>query len=292
VRNDTPAPPAPKPPSYDAFYGLHETPFGLSSDPRFFYPAASHDHVLNGMLAAVHASEGLIVMTGREGLGKTTICRTAARDLGRRTLQSLLLDPPPSIEQLLQTVLVDFGVVPRGDLARAPRVQREVLTATLASFVQSLATLQANAVIVIDEAQAMPEGVLAAFPGVVAALDSRRLQIVLASAPELASMVKRAGLRDLNGRSGVHLDLRPLAEDEIAPYVRHRLQVVDGRARVDCCGIATRLSAPRSTHGCSSAWRRCRAFARRARSTTSASANARSASGWRSAPIGTRCCAW
>jgi hypothetical protein len=42
---------------------------------------------------------GLVVLTGREGLGKTTVCRTAARDLDRRTLQSLVFDPPQSIDR-------------------------------------------------------------------------------------------------------------------------------------------------------------------------------------------------
>jgi general secretion pathway protein A len=189
--------------------------------------------VLNRLLERVHASEGLVVLTAPRGFGKTTVCRAAARKLDRRTLQALVLEPPQSIEQLLQIVLVDFGVVSRADLAGAPQVKREALTATLASFVKSLAPLQANALIAIDDAHTIPEAVLTELRDVVAAVDSRLLQIVVAGEPELESMVERAGLRATGGDRGVVLELQPLAADEIEPYVRHRLQVVDNRTRVD-----------------------------------------------------------
>jgi len=226
-------PPPPAPP-YGAFYDLSETPFGLSSDPRFFYPSASHAHVLNAMLEAIHSKEGLIVLTAPEGVGKTTVCRMAERDLDRRTLLALVVDPPQTIEQLLQTVLVDFGVVSRGDLAGAPRLDLDAFTSTLTSFLKSLVTLKANAVIVIDEAQRVPVAVLAAAADLLARLEPpRQLQIVLAGEPALTSTIKRAGLRAPAGREGINVELRPLDDEEIAPYVRHRLRVADSRACVD-----------------------------------------------------------
>jgi general secretion pathway protein A len=231
---ETPAIETPAAPSYGAFYDLAETPFALSSDPRFFYPSASHAHVLNSMLEAIHSAEGLIVLTAPEGFGKTTIGRMAERDLDRRTLLALVLDPPQTIEELLQTVLADFGVVSRAAPAGAPRLDRDVLASTLASFLKSLVTLKANAVIVIDEAHRVPAGVLTAAADLVASLESpRQLQLVLAGEPALSSIVKRAGLRAPAGRTGINVELRPLDDEEIAPYVRHRLRVADSRARVD-----------------------------------------------------------
>ena len=226
-------PPSPAPP-YGAFYDLSETPFGLSSDTRFFYPSASHAHVLNAMLEAIHSKEGLILLTAPEGFGKTTVCRMAERDLDRRTLLALVAEPPQTIEQLLQTVLVDFGVVSRGDLAGAPHLDLDALTSTLGSFLKSLVTLKANAVVVIDEAQSVPAPVLAAVADLLTRLESpRHLQIVFAGEPALTSMIKRAGLRAPAGRDGINVELRPLDDEEIAPYVRHRLRVADSRARID-----------------------------------------------------------
>ena len=225
--------PPPIAPPYGAFYDLRQTPFGLSSDPRFFYASASHAHVLNAVLEAIHTAEGLIVLTAPEGVGKTTICRMAERDLDRRTLVALVVEPPQTIEQLLQTVLVDFGVV-SVDLAGAAHLQLDALTSTLASFLKSLVSLRANAVIVIDEAQSVPVGVLRAAADLIAGLElPRQLQVVLAGEPALTSIVKRAGVRAPTGRTGIHVELRPLDDEEIAPYVRHRLRTADSRARVD-----------------------------------------------------------
>ncbi len=86
----------------------------------------------------------------------------------------------------------------------------------------------------IDEAQSVPVAVLAAAADLLARLEPpRQLQIVLAGEPALTSHIKRAGLRAPAGRDGINVELRPLDDEEIAPYVRHRLRVADSRACVD-----------------------------------------------------------
>jgi type II secretory pathway predicted ATPase ExeA len=223
----------------DTFYGLNENAFSLSSDPKFFYPSQSHDRVLNRMLEAIHRRKGVVVLTGEPGLGKTMVCRTAARELDRHTVTSLVLDPSLSIEELLKSVLVNFGVVSRDDLAHAPDVTRELLTATLFSFLESLVPLHAHAVIVIDDAHDTPAGVLAEIPEVLAALDrSGRVQIALVGAPALKSALKRRELAPLVDLVDVRLELAPLGDDEVAPYVRHRLRIAGSSARVDVSDAA------------------------------------------------------
>ena len=180
--------------SCEAFYGLNEKPFDLSTDPRFFYHGASHDSVLHEILAAIQRRDGIVVLTGGAGLGKTTLCRVVARELDRRTVTSTVFDPFLSVDDVLKTVLVDFGVVSRGDLARAPVVARDGLTAALESFLESLAALKATAVLIIDEAQnaspAVLAEVLAAFP----AEGSHRVQLVLVGQPALNPLFKRPEL--------------------------------------------------------------------------------------------------
>ena len=227
-------PPRPDPLSYETFYGLNEKPFALSSDPKFFYHGTSHDRVLHGMLEAIHRHEGIVVLTGGLGLGKTMLCRTAARELDRRTVTSIVFDPILSVDDLLKTVLVDFGVISRDDLGRAPDVARDVLTAALGSFLESLVSLQATAVVMIDEAQNVSPTVFAEVSAVLAAVQGSHLvQLVLAGQPALNSLLKRPELRPLAARVDLRLELRPLAGDEIAAYVKHRLSVAGSSARVD-----------------------------------------------------------
>jgi len=220
--------------SYETFYGLNEKPFALSSDPKFFYRSTSHDRVLHALLEAIHRHEGIVALTGGLGLGKTTLCRAAARELGRRTVTSIVFDAFQSVDDLLKTVLADFGVISRDDLARAPDVAREVLAAALGSFLESLVSLKATAVVMIDEAQDVPPAMLAeVFAALSAVQGSRVVQLVLVGQPALDSRLKRPELGPLVERLDLRLELRPLANDEIAGYVRHRLSVVGSSARVD-----------------------------------------------------------
>ncbi len=231
----SPQPAALDPLTYETFYGLNEKPFSLSTDPKFLYHSASHDQVAQELLTAIRRHDGLVLVTGELGVGKTTLCRVIVEELDRRTLTSVVLEPLTSVDDLLQTILVDFGVISRADLARAPRAAtRETLTAALKSFLESLNSLQASAVVIIDEAQHLPADVLQQIPTIAEAGDqARTLQVVLVGQPTLTAMLKRSELRLLNEEVAVRSHLGPLAADEIAGYVMHRLGVAGSGSRVD-----------------------------------------------------------
>ncbi|MBZ5556422.1 MAG: AAA family ATPase [Acidobacteriia bacterium] len=223
------APPAPaEAPTYEAFYGLHEAPFDASADPKFFYHSTSHDPVAQELLTAVRRRDGCVLVTGDQGVGKTTICRVVVDQLDRRTLTSLLLEPCGSIDDVLRTVLVDFGVIARHD-AGTPATQ-EKLTAALASFLVSLAPLQASAVVVIDDAQSLPVEVLAELPSLASA---GPLQLVLVGERRLTRLLKRPELRALNQQIAVRCHVDPLPADEILGYIMHRLAIAGTSPRVD-----------------------------------------------------------
>src|SRR5262245_47924604 len=133
--------------------------FALSSDPRFFYHSTPHDETSQQLLTAIRRHEGLVVLTGPFGAGKTTLCRTVVEQLDRRTLTSLITDPFVSGEELLKQILEDFGVMSRDELAHGPLATRHELSTTLQAFVESLAPLDASAVIIVDEAQNLPPDV-------------------------------------------------------------------------------------------------------------------------------------
>jgi hypothetical protein len=93
--------------TYEAFYGLHERPFSLSTDPRFFYHSTTHDHGRGDARRNQAARRaGRDDRCGR--LGKTTLCRAVLDQLDRRTLTSLVTDKFISTEDLLKTLLAGF----------------------------------------------------------------------------------------------------------------------------------------------------------------------------------------
>ena len=235
-RRLTPSPSAPVAPpseSYETFYGLREKPFGVSTDPKFFFPSVGHERLVVDMLTAVAERQPVMLITGQPGIGKTTVCRAVLPQLDRRTMSSLVSEPATSIDDLLKTVLIDFGVVSHDDLARGQHVARDSLAATLDSFLDSLAPLQASAVVVADDAERQPAGVLAALSRF-AGGTSASLQIVLVGTGALSARLKEdPGLRALDAAIAVRAELGPLAGDEIAGYVMHRIAVAGTNPRVE-----------------------------------------------------------
>src|ERR1019366_2808663 len=136
--------------------------------------------------------------------------------------------------------LIDFGVISRDDLTRVPHVTtREGLTATLQSFLVSLTSLQASAVLLIDEAQHLPIEVLEQLPAIAEAGEqSRTLQVILVGQPALSTVLGQSELRLLKEEVAVRSHLKGLAPDEIAGYVMHRLGVAGNSSRVEFDGAA------------------------------------------------------
>jgi general secretion pathway protein A len=111
-------PTSPQDPQYEAFYGLTEQPFAISTDPKFLFLSASHQRAYQELFTGLQRHEGLLLLTGEAGTGKTTLCRAVIDALGERTFSAILLNPYMSGAELLKVVLKEFGLVTREELRR------------------------------------------------------------------------------------------------------------------------------------------------------------------------------
>jgi general secretion pathway protein A len=223
--------------TYEPFYGLGEKPFSLSPDPRFLYRSPAHGLAFDEIQAGIRRREGLIVLTGEIGTGKTTLCRSVLKHLDRRTFSSFVADPFVSREDLLKTLLVDFGVVSIGELTRGrfDGASRSDLSYPLYEFLDSLVPLQAFAVVVIDEAQNLSLPLLEEIR-ILSELERREklLQVVLVGQPELRSSLRLPEMRQVEQRVSVRCELTALDAAGVAGYVNHRLEVAGrGEGRVE-----------------------------------------------------------
>jgi general secretion pathway protein A len=222
--------------TYEPFYGLREKPFSLSADPRFLFRSPAHGPGFDELQAGIRRREGLIVLTGEIGTGKTTLCRSVLQHLDRRTFASFVADPFVSREDLVKTLLVDFGVISIGDLTRGrfSGASRSELSYPLYEFLDSLVPLQAFAVVVIDEAQNLSLPLLEEIR-ILSELDRREklLQVVLVGQPELRSSLRLPEMRQVDQRVSLRCELTALDRDGVAGYVSHRLMIAGhGESRV------------------------------------------------------------
>lgn len=244
--------PAPGSLTYESYYGLNEKPFSLAADPRFLFRCPSHERAFARLLTGIRRREGLIVLSGEVGTGKTTLCRAVLGSLDRRTFSAFIPDPFVSREDLLKMLLVDFGVVSVDDLKRGRLngASRPDLSYPLYEFLSALVPLQAFAVLIIDEAQNLPLPLLEEIR-ILSDLEGseKLLQVVLIGQPELQSNLKLPQMRQVDQRVSVRCELAPLPRVELDGYVRHRLDVASGGT---CRGVQFTTAALDAIHCASS----------------------------------------
>ena len=223
-------------PQYEEFYGFVQSPFTLAPDPRFLYLSQSHDAALQLLLQAIERKEGIVVLSGDIGTGKTTVCRSVLERLDMTCFTSLLLNPFLSVEELLREILLDFGVVSR-DAVRSGRITgatKHDLVSTLHEFLLSLVPIGGSGVLIIDEAQHLSPRVLEELR-VLSNLEtnhSKLLQIVLVGQLNLLDVLATPEVKQLDQRITMRATLSPLTRADVEAYIGHRLSVAHGSSSI------------------------------------------------------------
>jgi general secretion pathway protein A len=201
------------------FMGLREDPFHVSPDPRFYYPTPAHESALVELLSGIETRQGVLVLTGEAGTGKTSLLNYLLDRLHRRKRSTAYifhahLEPIG----LLRFILRDFGV-PCDSKSRS-----DLVSALHAWLLERYAALDLP-VLILDEAHALP----------VQSLDELRLllnletpcgkllQIILSGQPELDEKLRLPALRQLRQRIMFHSRLPLLTREETSAYISSRL---------------------------------------------------------------------
>jgi len=205
---------------YESFFGLNESPFNITPDPRFVYWSSQHQAVVCAMHYGVESRRGFIQITGEIGAGKTTLIRTFLRQIGEKVHTALVFNPKLSELQLLQGIVEDFGLKPKAK-------KRKEYYDCLNHFLLEESAKGFNAVVIIDEAQLLPPRALEQIR-LLSNLETttqKLLQIILMGQPELRTLLKRPDLKQLRQRITVRCHLAELSLDEVGQYICHRLNV-------------------------------------------------------------------
>ena len=204
---------------YEAFFGFREKPFHVTADPSFLYPSREHQEAMAHLIYGIRERLGFLMVTGEVGTGKTTLVKTLIGRLEQPIRTALVLNPTLSAAELLRTVLKDFGLEARGT--------RSELLVTLEEFLVQQAEADGTSVLIIDEAQALSVGTLeqVRLLSNVETAKRKLLQIILVGQPELDQrLAADSRLRALQQRIAVRYRIQPLKQEEVAEYIRHRLE--------------------------------------------------------------------
>jgi general secretion pathway protein A len=210
---------------YESFFGLGEPAFALTPDPRFLWPSETHEEGFAALFYGITRRKGFLLLTGEVGAGKTTL------------LRAVLDEIPSDIEAALVMNTAEISGI---DLLKliAAELRLEGSFESKADYLIALnqfllRRLQAgrNTVLIIDEAQNLDARMLEQVR-LLSNLETnseKLLQIVLTGQPELREMLATPELSQLRQRIALEHHVRPLREDEVGAYLRHRIGVAGGR---------------------------------------------------------------
>jgi general secretion pathway protein A len=207
---------------YEEFFGhfgLQRNPFQVSPNPKTFYSTPIHDEALSQLVFGIEARQGLMVLTGEPGTGKTTILHYLLEWLQKQKYSSAYLFQTlvPSMD-LLRLILRDFGV-------QCDSQHKGDLLVALKEWLVARHRLGDCPVILIDEAQGLTSRGLDELRMLLNLEQSgvKLVQLVLAGQPQLEEKLKWRKLAQMRQRIACHCKLRPLTPEETAGYIGARL---------------------------------------------------------------------
>jgi len=208
---------------YESYYGLKETPFAITPDPRFLFLTRSHRDALAYLHYGIEQRKGFLALTGEVGTGKTLLIRTLLGQLPGEVETAIVMNARLTFKQLLYLALLDFNVQPAG------RSKVDLLLA-LQQYLLRIRDKQGNAVLIIDEAQNLSEESLEEFRLLsnFETASTKLIQIVLVGQPELRGLLNRHSLRQLRQRIPGVYDLSRLPSEAVREYIDFRLSVASG----------------------------------------------------------------
>ncbi len=204
--------------------GLVEPPFSLSPDPRYFYISLQHKATLAKVTYVVEQRQGISVIFGDVGVGKTTLARRLFqiyRD--REDFVTAYIPTPiyPSEFQFLKSICGEFGLSPK----RSKFAQLNALEAFLIDRFEE----GRNCLLIIDEAQGLvgPQFELIRQLLNFETNTQKLIQIVLLGQNELRNKLRLK--RALDSRIATRSTLEPLDPIDTANMINFRVMVAGRR---------------------------------------------------------------
>ncbi|REL28169.1 DUF2075 domain-containing protein [Thalassotalea euphylliae] len=202
-------------------FGLTQLPFTLTPNTSFYLGLAPHNEALAVLLTALKTGEGFLKVIGEVGTGKTLLCRKLLNDIPDHFVTAYIPNPYLNPDELRRAVAVELGV------KQAQRMSVQLLTQRIQTRLLELHAKGHSVVLIVDEAQALPEESLEAlrlFTNL--ETESRKLlQVVMFAQPELDARLAEQHFRQLRQRITFSYRLRAMSAEEVEHYIQHRLNV-------------------------------------------------------------------
>ncbi len=219
---------------YESFYHLHTNPFSLTPDPNFCFSHSGYRQAREYLEYALKLGEGLVMVTGRPGTGKTTLAATFLETLNMGSVRAAHIAASSlDADDLLRTVAYAFDIKTEHD-------DRASLRHCIRQFFERMAQSGQRALLIIDEAQGLPRAALDELR-LLADLQSgsrQMLQLFLIGQEQLREQMSDPEMEYFQQRVIANYHLVPLDLMECRDYVEYRLRQAGWQGDPELTGAA------------------------------------------------------
>jgi len=205
-------------------FHLRRRPFPATPDTSLYFPSRSAEAALSVLQYALDQNEGLALVEGEPGIGKTIL---SLRFLERQsTQQASVWIPSAKFSrplELYQSIAFDFSMAFQG--LGESEVRLTVVDRLLAEFRSGQPTI-----LILDEAQHLSAEILEELR-LLGNLESRSRKavfIVLIALPSLQQRLNISELQPFRQRLAIRARLEPLDPEEARQYLAHQIQQAGG----------------------------------------------------------------
>lgn len=212
---------------YESYFSLKELPFNQVSSTHFFFASSNYREVLSTLQMAIRTGEGFVKIIGKAGTGKTILCRKFVTQLNDHCVVAHITCPCTDSLQLLLTLAGEFSIPVQDETD-----EHQLIVLLTKQFLRYL-NAKKRVVLCFDEAQAISRECLKTLYLLThfKAKNKKRPQVILFGQPELNAQLAHPSMRRLQQRIVFQCQLNGLRQNEIIPYLHHRLQVAGYRGR-------------------------------------------------------------
>lgn len=214
---------------YTRHFGLKEKPFANTPDQRFLYLSKSHQLALKHLRDGLNRDGGVILLTGKEGVGKTFLCRRFIEEISSDINVALILNSNLSAMDFLAAVCDELGIAYNAK----SRTFEEYLAALNSYLLQALPTGKKTAII-IDDAHKLSSEVFVQLQKLTNSKNTpqKLLHVFLIGSPQLLGTLKRPELASLLDDVSAEFRLPPLEKEEVGEYIKHRLRIAGSDSEI------------------------------------------------------------